>query len=118
MTVLLFAGESYYPGGGWTDFVGRFGSVDQAKEAIDARVRRIEHPFTPGRTHVPPPPGALLASTSPRHNTVHWVPPVPAWTEVRGDGFDWAQIVVDGKVEWEWHDASWPGSRGGSWCEA
>lgn len=27
---LLFAGDTYYPGGGWTDFIGSFDSIDDA----------------------------------------------------------------------------------------
>lgn len=30
---LLFGGEVYYPGGGWTDYCGEFASVDEAYEA-------------------------------------------------------------------------------------
>ena len=33
MRYLLFAGDAYYPQGGWWDFVGAFGSVEKAKEA-------------------------------------------------------------------------------------
>ena len=29
---LLFAGDSYYPSGGWNDFIGYFPSVEAAKE--------------------------------------------------------------------------------------
>jgi hypothetical protein len=28
---LLFAGHSYYPRGGWNDFIGSFASVEDAK---------------------------------------------------------------------------------------
>jgi hypothetical protein len=31
---LLFAGDDFYPGGGWTDFVARFDSLEEAKEFI------------------------------------------------------------------------------------
>jgi len=30
---ILFAGDSYYPGGGWRDFKGYFGSLELALEA-------------------------------------------------------------------------------------
>lgn len=30
---LLFSGEQYYPGGGWTDFGGDFDTVEEAMEA-------------------------------------------------------------------------------------
>lgn len=33
-TVLLFAGSTYYPEGGWDDFVGEFGSVEEALAAV------------------------------------------------------------------------------------
>jgi menaquinone-dependent protoporphyrinogen IX oxidase len=28
---LLFAGEDYYPRGGWSDFIGDFDTIDEAK---------------------------------------------------------------------------------------
>jgi hypothetical protein len=33
---LLFAGEAYYPAGGWDDFRGRFGSLEAAQEWINS----------------------------------------------------------------------------------
>lgn len=30
---LLFAGQLYYPRGGWNDFAGSFGALDEAKAA-------------------------------------------------------------------------------------
>ena len=30
---LLFAGEEFYPGGGWSDFVGAYPTQHEAKEA-------------------------------------------------------------------------------------
>jgi hypothetical protein len=30
---LLFAGDTYYPGGGWDDFVGDFETVEAARNA-------------------------------------------------------------------------------------
>lgn len=33
-TFLLFAGNDFYPGGGWSDFIGRFDSFEEAKEFI------------------------------------------------------------------------------------
>lgn len=33
MRYLLFAGEYYYPCGGWEDFAGAFASLDEAKAA-------------------------------------------------------------------------------------
>lgn len=35
MSVLLFAGDSYYPSGGWYDHVGSFRSVEKAQQRID-----------------------------------------------------------------------------------
>lgn len=34
-TYLLFAGENYYPLGGWKDFVGSYPSVDAAKAILE-----------------------------------------------------------------------------------
>jgi len=31
---LLFAGNNYYPGGGWNDFIGSFHSTEAAKTAL------------------------------------------------------------------------------------
>ena len=33
MSYLLFAGHSYYPGGGWTDFRGEYSSLESAETA-------------------------------------------------------------------------------------
>ena len=33
---LLFAGDQYYPNGGWGDFEGSFDSIDEAKVAEKA----------------------------------------------------------------------------------
>jgi hypothetical protein len=33
-TYLLFAGDDYYPDGGWEDYRGAFGSVESAKAAV------------------------------------------------------------------------------------
>ena len=30
----LFAGQNYYPGGGWEDFVGMYESLEEAREAF------------------------------------------------------------------------------------
>jgi hypothetical protein len=30
---LLFAGDTWYPGGGWDDFRGAFATIDEAKAA-------------------------------------------------------------------------------------
>ena len=35
---LLFAGEYYYPSGGWRDFWGAFDSVDDARKELDAQI--------------------------------------------------------------------------------
>jgi hypothetical protein len=35
---LLFAGDYYYPCGGWDDFRGAYGSLELAQEAARARV--------------------------------------------------------------------------------
>lgn len=34
---LLFAGATYYPSGGWDDFVGSFDTTEQAKDALLAK---------------------------------------------------------------------------------
>lgn len=31
---LLFAGDIYYPGGGWSDFVGSFETIEDAREHL------------------------------------------------------------------------------------
>ena len=31
---ILFAGQDYYPGGGWEDFVGMYESLEEAREAF------------------------------------------------------------------------------------
>lgn len=36
---LLFAGEAYYPSGGWWDYQGAFGSLEEAKAAIGKNER-------------------------------------------------------------------------------
>lgn len=106
MSVLLFAGESYYPGGGWHDFVGEFPTVAAAKAHIDDQVHVEHHPAW--TEHVPArEPGArvLYASTNstltpPRtdaHDVHH-----PAHVEVRAP-FDWAHIVEVGDVVASWH---------------
>lgn len=33
MTFMLFAGQHYYPSGGWEDFAGHFASLEEAREA-------------------------------------------------------------------------------------
>lgn len=39
---LVFAGDTYYPMGGWSDFKGSFDSIDAAKDMLlsDAAQRR------------------------------------------------------------------------------
>lgn len=37
MKYLLFAGDTYYPSGGWDDFVGAFDSIDAAKAGVDPK---------------------------------------------------------------------------------
>lgn len=34
MTVILFAGSTYYPGGGSSDEVGRYDTLEEAKAAL------------------------------------------------------------------------------------
>lgn len=41
--VLLFAGETYYPGGGWEDFVQDCDSVDEAIAWFDEHNADIPH---------------------------------------------------------------------------
>lgn len=36
MRYLLFAGDSYYPEGGWHDFVGKFRTLKACKESLPA----------------------------------------------------------------------------------
>ena len=114
MTVLLFAGEDYYPGGGWVDFVARFDDVSVAKNHIDSRVTSTEHPAVPGHWHIPPSVdptfSALMCSTNGPDRT-RYVPDRPAYTELRGDGFAWAQIVVGDELVMEWHESM-------GWAEA
>jgi hypothetical protein len=31
---ILFAGQDYYPGGGWEDFIGMYESLEEAREAF------------------------------------------------------------------------------------
>jgi aminoglycoside phosphotransferase (APT) family kinase protein len=40
---ILFAGEYYYPGGGWTDFVGSFATVEEA--VADYKARETADPY-------------------------------------------------------------------------
>jgi hypothetical protein len=37
---LLFSGQEYYPQGGWRDYTGSFGSLDEAKAAGEAAIAR------------------------------------------------------------------------------
>lgn len=57
--ILLFAGDGYYPGGGWRDFVGAFPTAQAAMDAC---------------------------------------PP---------DGNDWAHVVIDGVIAWEYDGCEW-----------
>jgi hypothetical protein len=38
---LLFAGATYYPGGGWDDFVGHFDDVKEARKKGDEVLKEI-----------------------------------------------------------------------------
>ncbi len=44
---LLFAGDQYYPSGGWSDFQGDFDSVDAAKAHLPLvqEVQRLRSPW-------------------------------------------------------------------------
>ena len=37
MSYALFSGSTYYPSGGWGDFRGKYESLEDAKEAVEAR---------------------------------------------------------------------------------
>jgi len=47
--LLLFAGETYYPRGGWEDFIGYFPSVEAAK---DTALRRENDGYEFGWAHI------------------------------------------------------------------
>lgn len=38
---LVFAGETYYPNGGFEDFVGRFVSLEDARSFVNSDDRRL-----------------------------------------------------------------------------
>ena len=40
--VLLFAGDIYYPGGGWCDYVGEFPTVSDAQQHINDTATRTD----------------------------------------------------------------------------
>lgn len=43
---LVFAGNNYYPGGGWSDFVSAHDTVDEARGAVTAEYQR-QQPVKP-----------------------------------------------------------------------
>lgn len=47
---LAFAFPTYYPGGGMTDFIGSYDTVDDAKQAVTANIKR-DNTFAP-RGHI------------------------------------------------------------------
>lgn len=102
---LLFAGESYYPQGGWSDLVGTYGTVDEAKAVIDSTRREVTIPAQPARRV---PHTAMISTTLTLLTTsdgFHDFPAVPERIEARY-AYDWAHVVVDGKIVTEW--SSWP----------
>lgn len=123
---LLFAGDDYYPVGGWSDFVGEFASMDDARAVVESG--RTETTVQPRvTTYGPPAASGLVTSTSGRDE--------PPFTPVQGasfgngeiiavrdDGYfdvaypgrtdvsyrcDWAQVVHGGEVVASFHAGSW-----------
>lgn len=39
---LVFTGDTYYPGGGWSDFSGSFDTLDEAKKGAVAKMH-LDH---------------------------------------------------------------------------
>lgn len=39
---LIFAGENYYPEGGWNDFVGVVGTLEEAKHRITSSIQESQ----------------------------------------------------------------------------
>lgn len=118
--MLLFAGRSYYPSGGWDDFVAEYDSLDSVKADSAAWV-------TTEVLHVQARPTAwepvLYASTNGSHvpfigktwgdgskvidgpnERGEWLVEHPAHSyEESSARFDWAHVVSEGKVVAEWH---------------
>lgn len=96
MTVLLFAGDGYYPAGGWDDYVGTFDTIDDAKAHIDSRTNVVHVP----ERMEPPVVHALCVTTNPstgvrgpRIIRAHYRIDAP---------FDWAHIVEDDGIVMRW----------------
>lgn len=112
MIALLFAGEYYYPAGGWNDLVDSFETVEAAKAAIDGTRRMVEvdgYWHNPRRRdafdrfHVDD-DGKMVIGPAPVIQAEQiWVPPSahPVWA------YDWAQIVVDGLLVKTWREGHW-----------
>lgn len=119
---LLFAGDAYYPGGGWSDYQGSFSSVKAALDAVRATRKVIVHPariYTTDKTMALSSCTGLSYLASPDRP---WEPKVgelfgggrilsvdgdrfsvevPERTEVSYD-YDWAHVVHRERIVAEW----------------
>ena len=120
MAALLFAGQDYYPGGGWCDYVASFPTVDEAKAHISALATSTDVPArvgTMGSTleYCTGPERGTLLKVGDRINggvvaavngdtaTVEY----PARTDTCNP-YDWAHVVVDAEIVGNWTvDQDW-----------
>lgn len=85
--ILLFGGRSYNEGGGWSDFLDEFPTVEAAKDHVTS-------------THTARDYGVGKFS-----GYYQWSGTVHSYR------YDWAQIVVDGACEWSFgRDDQGPGA--------
>lgn len=117
---LLFAGESYYPEGGWGDFIGRFRGVAAAMAHVKATKCIEVHPAHVRRCDLRADIRWSTSCFSPSERLANAVVgatwgdgtiiardgdmAVVSYPErvVTSYGYDWAQVVRRGKVVHEW----------------
>lgn len=117
MTVLLFAGEQYYPSGGWHDLVGEFPDIDAAKaHVMDQRAKHAAYTKAAeaGRKSMErlTKLRRFLSYGSDAYRMVDNAEKAMWRAAMEGipyvESLDWAQIVADGVLvsvgDWTWTD--------------
>lgn len=126
MTVWLFAGDSYYPSGGWDDFVGEYRKPSKAKARVDETRTETRVPARVSSHSIPD----VIASSTGSFLTDRRIELVvgakygggiitekdavadtitvayPERVDVDYE-FDWAHIVQGGRIVATWYDGCW-----------
>lgn len=99
---LLFAGNDYYPNGGWEDFGGSYETQEAAEAVADEWRSVVTVPYQPARKNVLY-VGTGTGSLPERVD----VPAKPEHDVVRYSR-NWAHIVHEGEMVAEWSDYASP----------